>query len=77
MNGPSAKRRGHLFVSRQGIDAVAYLFHMTSGMQSRIFGEDQILTQVKEALDRARAAQCCDSVLEVLFRRAVTAAKKA
>lgn len=66
-----------LFVSRQGIDAVAYLFHMTSGMQSRIFGEDQILTQVKEALDRARAAQCCDSVLEVLFRRAVTAAKKA
>ncbi len=66
-----------LFVSRQGMDAVAYLFHMTSGMQSRIFGEDQILTQVKEALDRARAAQCCDSVLEVLFRRAVTAAKKA
>lgn len=66
-----------LFVSRQGIDAVAYLFHMASGMQSRIFGEDQILTQVKEALDRARAAQCCDSVLEVLFRRAVTAAKKA
>lgn len=66
-----------LFVSRQGIDAVTYLFHMTSGMQSRIFGEDQILTQVKEALDRARAAQCCDSVLEVLFRRAVTAAKKA
>lgn len=66
-----------LFVSRQGMDAVTYLFHMTSGMQSRIFGEDQILTQVKEALDRARAAQCCDSVLEVLFRRAVTAAKKA
>lgn len=66
-----------LFVSRQGMDAVTCLFHMTSGMQSRIFGEDQILTQVKEALDRARAAQCCDSVLEVLFRRAVTAAKKA
>ena len=72
-----AELESHLFVSRQGIDAVAYLFHMTSGMQSRIFGEDQILTQVKEALDRARAAQCCDSVLEVLFRRAVTAAKKA
>lgn len=72
-----AELESRLFISRQGIDAVAYLFHMTSGMQSRIFGEDQILTQVKEALDRARAAQCCDSVLEVLFRRAVTAAKKA
>lgn len=72
-----AELESRLFTSRQGIDAVAYLFHMTSGMQSRIFGEDQILTQVKEALDRARAAQCCDSVLEVLFRRAVTAAKKA
>ncbi len=71
--GPEAAR----FLSRRGEEAVRYLFHMTSGMQSQIFGEDQILTQVKEALDRARKAECADGVLEVLFRRAVTAAKKA
>lgn len=64
------------FLRRTGEAAAAYLFHMSSGLQSQIFGEDQILTQVKEALDRARAALCTDAVLEVLFRMAVTAAKK-
>ncbi len=64
------------FRRREGREAVAYLFHMASGLQSQIFGDDQILTQVKEALDRARAALCTDTVLEVLFRMAVTAAKK-
>ena len=64
------------FRSRSGEEAVAYLFHTASGLQSQIFGEDQILTQVKEALDRARAALHTDTVLEVLFRMAITAAKK-
>lgn len=64
------------FRSRRGEEAVAYLFGMTSGLRSQIFGEDQILTQVKEALDRARTALHTDTVLEVLFRMAITAAKK-
>lgn len=64
------------FVRRRNEDAIFYLFEMASGLQSQIFGEDQILTQVKEALDRAREALCTDTVLEVLFRMAVTAAKK-
>ena len=51
------------FLRRTGEAAAAYLFHMSSGLQSQIFGEDQILTQVKEALDRARAALCTDAVL--------------
>jgi len=65
------------FVYRAGEEAAEYLFRVASGMQSQIFGEDQILTQVKDALDRARALQCTDGVLEVLFRTAITAAKKA
>lgn len=39
-------------------------------------GEDQILAQVKDALSRAREAQCCGGTLEVLFRHAVTGAKR-
>ena len=74
--GADACEYRHRFRSRTGEEAVAYLFHMASGLQSQIFGEDQILTQVKEALDRARDALCTDSVLEVLFRMAITAAKK-
>ena len=39
-------------------------------------GEDQILTQVKDALSLAREHFTTDSVLEVLFRMAITAGKK-
>ena len=74
--GADAAQYHDRFRFRRGEEAVAYLFHTASGLQSQIFGEDQILTQVKEALDRARAALHTDTVLEVLFRMAITAAKK-
>jgi len=64
------------FKERQGYNAVRYLFEMTSGLHSLILGEDQILAQVKKAQDTARSIGCCDNVLEVLFRSAITAAKK-
>ena len=41
-----------------------------------ILAEDQIITQVKDALSLAREAYSTDNVLEVLFRKAVTAAKR-
>ena len=56
--------------------AVSYLFEMTSGLKSMILGEDQILAQVKKAQELARENGTCDNVLEVLFRSAVTGAKK-
>lgn len=65
-----------LFTRRKALQAVEYLFCLACGMQSQIFGEDQILTQVKNALSLAREAHCTDSVLEVLFRSAVTCAKE-
>lgn len=64
------------FRSRSGEEAVNYLFEVSSGLQSRIIGEDQILAQVKSARDLAREADACGSVLDVLFRSAVTGAKK-
>lgn len=64
------------FVIRQGQEAVEHLFYLTSGLKSQILGEDQILTQVKDALTLAREAFSTDSVLEVLFRMAVTAGKR-
>lgn len=64
------------FVEREGKEAVEHLFYLTSGLKSQILGEDQILTQVKEALSLARDHFATDSVMEVLFRMAVTAGKK-
>lgn len=64
------------FVHRNGEEAIEHLFYLTSGLKSQILGEDQILTQVKEALSLARECYAADGVLEVLFRMAVTAGKK-
>ena len=64
------------FVEREEEEAVEHLFYLTSGLKSQILAEDQIITQVKDALALSREAYCTDNVLEVLFRMAVTAAKK-
>lgn len=63
-------------VRRTEKEAAQHLCSLASGLQSRILGEDQIITQVKEALSLARDQFCTDNVLEVLFRMAITAAKK-
>mgnify|MGYP002278915174 CR=1 FL=1 len=63
-------------MKRENEEAVRHLFYLTSGLKSQILAEDQIITQVKDALTLARDAYCTDNVLEVLFRMAVTAAKK-
>lgn len=64
------------FVERKEREAVAHLFRLASGLESRIIGEDQIITQVKDALSMAREHYATDNVMETLFRMAVTAGKK-
>lgn len=64
------------FSERQDEEAVNHLFSLASGLKSQILAEDQIITQVKDALALAREEYCTDSLLEVLFRQAVTAAKR-
>ncbi len=71
---PEAFRR--YFIERKGTEAAEHLFYLTSGLKSQILAEDQIITQVKDALSLAREAYCTDNVLEVLFRKAVTGAKR-
>jgi len=61
--------------TRSGDDCYFHLARLASGALSSIFGEDQILAQVKAALVFAREHGALDSVLEVFFRQAVTAAK--
>lgn len=64
------------FTVREGEAAVDYLLELGCGIHSQIFGEDQILTQLKSAADNARENGYIDSILETLFRTAVTGAKK-
>lgn len=64
------------FQVRSGQDAAMHLMYLAAGLKSRVLGEGQILSQVKEALRQARERYCTDPVLEVLFRCAVTAGKE-
>ena len=69
--GVSTEKYAPYFIVRKGREAVDHLFRVAAGMESRIVGEDQIITQVGDAL-----AFATDHTLEVLFRLAVTAAKR-
>lgn len=65
-----------MVVERDGQEAIDHLFQLACGMKSKVFGEDQIITQVKTALSDAREAQTADRNLEKVFQAAITAAKK-
>ncbi len=64
------------FVSLSGQKAVQHLLEVAAGLRSRIFGEDQILSQVRNAIALAREAGTTDPVLETLFCCAVSAGKE-
>lgn len=64
------------FAARSGDAAVSHLFQVACGLRSAIVAEDQIVSQVKRAIAYSREIGVADSVLEVLFRQAVTAAKQ-
>lgn len=61
---------------RKGNEVFRHLSLLACGAKSQIWGEDQIITQVKNSLVFAREHHATDSYLEVLFRTAITAAKK-
>lgn len=64
------------FVTLSGPEAVRHLMEVAAGLRSRIFGEDQIISQVRNAVALAREAGTTDPVLETLFCCAVSAGKE-
>jgi len=65
----------HLFTTRTDESAIRHLCRMASGLDSQIVGDDQIITQVREALELSREQNCADSYLETMFKLAIQAAK--
>ncbi|WP_407461831.1 glutamyl-tRNA reductase [Methanobrevibacter sp.] len=52
-------------------DAVLHLFRMTSGLESMIIGEDQILGQVKDAKRKSEREGHCGKKLDAVFTKAI------
>ena len=74
--GVSLNQFDGLFIVKCGDDVVNHLFAVACGMESQIWGEDQILTQVKMASALAREVGSIDAILETLFRTAISAGKR-
>lgn len=72
---PQVDLSGYLQVL-DGEEAMAYLFRIAAGLESLVLGEDQILGQVKEALDYARTMGYSGKELNKVVRDAVTCAKR-
>lgn len=58
-------------------DAAEHLLTVSSGLDSAIVGEPQVLGQVRDALRRGLAAKSVGRVLSTLFRQALTTGKRA
>jgi glutamyl-tRNA reductase len=58
-------------------DAVQHLFNVAAGVDSRLVGEGEILTQVGAAATMAKAVGTLDTELASLFQRAVAAGRRA
>ncbi|MDQ6418645.1 glutamyl-tRNA reductase [Paenibacillus sp. LHD-117] len=57
--------------------AIRHLFKVTSGLDSMVIGETQILGQVKSAFLQAQDMKTTGTVFNMLFKQAVTMAKRA
>ncbi len=66
-----------LYYIKRNEALVDYLFELSCGLHSMIFGEDQIITQVGGAISLAMEQKTSNAVLNTLFRHSVTCAKKA
>jgi glutamyl-tRNA reductase len=66
----------HYFYHRSNIGAVRHLFEVSSGLDSQIIGEDQIIGQVKEAYITCTELALTDAVLMRLFQKSFEAGKR-
>jgi glutamyl-tRNA reductase len=57
-------------------DAVSHLFSVTSSLDSMVLGETQILGQVRQAYEFARAQGTAGAMLHPLFQRALAVGKQ-
>jgi len=66
----------HLYV-HAGEDVARHLSRVAAGLDSLVLGEAEILGQVGSAFERAKGERTVGPVLELLFRTAITAGRRA
>ncbi len=66
----------HLCERLSGKDAIEHLCMVGAGAESQVWGDSQIITQVNSSAAFARKCGATDGILNVVFQKAVHAAKK-
>jgi glutamyl-tRNA reductase len=75
--GPARDRVGDAVYFHHDLAAASHLFEVAAGLDSAVIGETEILGQVAEAWERARIEGAAGPTLNLLFRHAVEAGKRA
>lgn len=75
-NMPVAEFENHLYI-RENDQSMQHLFKVTSGIDSMVLGETQILGQVKHSFLEAQQIGTTGTLFNRLFKQSVTFAKKA
>ncbi|MGC8566084.1 MAG: NAD(P)-binding domain-containing protein [Caldisphaera sp.] len=70
--GPYSK----LFHKLQGKVAIKHLFRVSSGLESAIIGETEILSQIKEAWDEAKDRGLTSKLLDAVFHQSIVVGKR-
>ncbi|MCK5849086.1 MAG: glutamyl-tRNA reductase [Caldisericia bacterium] len=68
---------GKLFYFSTCNDSIEHLFRVSSGIDSLLLGEDQILSQIRDAYYEATENNASDKVIHTLFQKAIHVGKKA
>jgi len=66
---------GPHLTERTGDAVMEHLCRVACGLNSQIIGDDQIITQVREALELSRSLHCTDSYIETMFNLSIRTAK--
>lgn len=73
---PRERMKDYLYIYEDR-QAIEHLFRVTSGLDSMVIGETQILGQVRDAFLRAQKEKATGTMFNMLFKQAVTMAKRA
>ncbi|CAM3501194.1 glutamyl-tRNA reductase [Marinicrinis lubricantis] len=73
---PSQEFTKYLYIYEDE-QAIEHLFRVTCGLDSMVIGETQILGQIRQAFFTAQAAETTGTFFNMLFKQAITLAKKA
>ncbi len=67
---------GSFLYTLTGKEAISHLFKVSSGLDSQVMGEDQILGQVKKVYRLATEVNATNGFLKLLFHRSISVGKK-